>query len=335
MMTLTLAISLAICGLSPAADAPGPAQPATQPVPVPRIDERLAALSPERPIDYFLLAEEVAAEVQDRDGRDLARRLYVLAFELDRKSAKPANLGPSVCLGLVPLAGPQGEKRWLRALALRLQPAPAAAEGAGTPAPRPEAKEVSSQVALQLATALGYVRSGEGGRARRLLARAGVREVLESYEEVLAGRGEVNPIQRIERYIDQWSPSCKECGGRHVISRGTGSSQSTILCPTCGGLPGPKLTEAELLGHLRMESALLRGIHRLWSAQLLADDAQPLRDPEPDDLSLTYRIDTDASVYRNGKWVKPETRPGETKPSEAKPKEVKPADAAPSGKGGG
>jgi len=326
MTSLAFLLSLAVVATAPAAlhlpanpvaESPLASVPADDPalpsVSVPELRQRLEALSPSKPADYFLLGEEVAAEITDRAGLDLARRLYVLAFELERAATEAGtppptpSLGPSVCRALAALARPEGEKRWLAALALRLTPDAPTEPGAARPA-HADAKEVSDQTALELATALGFVRSGEGRKATSLLARPGVREALESYEAVLAGRGDVNPIQRMERYISQW-PTCPECRGKHVITRNQGGTATTTLCTTCGGLPGPRLTEAESLGYLRMESSLLRGIHRLWSAQLLADDAQPLRDPNPDDLAPTYRVDPELSIYKDGRWSKPATKP--------------------------
>ena len=56
------------------------------------LDERLAALAPSRPNDYFLLAEEVASEIGTDEGRALARRLFVLSYEFSRAGVDPHNL---------------------------------------------------------------------------------------------------------------------------------------------------------------------------------------------------------------------------------------------------
>jgi hypothetical protein len=74
-------------------------------------------------------------------------------------------------------------------------------------------------------------------------------------------------------------------------------------------MPGPVLSPSELLGQLRLEAALLRGIHRLWSAQIQADAGEPLRDPRPEDVAMIFRVDPNAVLYRHGKWIPDPARP--------------------------
>jgi hypothetical protein len=346
-LTLWLAATTAVVSAAAAAPEQPPARPAaqTQPaavgeafdpssIPLPDLAARLTALDPAKPLDYYLLAEEVAAEATLLPARDLARRLYVLAFELDRaqrgdEESPPAttagkSVGPSVCIALAAMAGPESERRWLRALGLQLRSAPAEGK-TDTPSSRtPEIRVVPDQVALELATALGLVRSGEGRRAATLLKRPGVAETLDAYSTVLEEGSAGNARQRIERWIEQW-PTCPQCSNKRTIARveTPGQPPRTLLCPTCGGVPGPKLTPEERLGQLRLESALLRGIHRLWSAQVVADNAQPLRDPDPDELATTYRIDPRLSIFRDGRWVAPSSNapnpPAATKPAPPPP----------------
>ena len=49
-------------------------------------------------------------------------------------------------------------------------------------------------------------------------------------------------------------------------------------------LPGPQLSEEELIAQLRFEAVLLNGIQRSWSAQMVVDLGATLRDPDPEDL---------------------------------------------------
>jgi hypothetical protein len=104
---------------------------------------------------------------------------------------------------------------------------------------------------------------------------------------------------------------CSECKNRRFIK----SQQGVRLCPTCGGKPGPKLSQQELLYQLRLESSLLHGVQRSWIAQTVVDGGAPLRDLDPDELAATYRIDPARTRWRNGAWESPPTAPS----SPAKP----------------
>ncbi|MBL8991288.1 MAG: hypothetical protein JNJ48_06885 [Phycisphaerae bacterium] len=297
-----MAACLAAAGRQPAGSPVSPApvgQPGVAAIPVPRLSERLARLSPDDPTAYFLLGEEVASESVDRSSRDLARTLLVLAMHLDRAAGGTGNLTPSVCLALASLTPREGERRWLVAVARASERR--AGERAGRTRP-PGLAPVSELVAFDLATAFGLIRAGEGRRAEQLLAKPAVAELLSAYENVLDDEGIVGGAQRLRRWAEQWQ-SCPECRNRRIVTRGEGGKAR--LCPTCGGSPGPKLSEAELLVQLRMESALLRGIHRLWSAQYLADGGEPLRDPDAADLPATYGVDTTRTVWREGQWRQP------------------------------
>lgn len=282
---------------------PGPAgaQPQTgiASIPVPRLVERLERLTPDDPMAYFLLGEEVAAESVDRASRDLARTLLVLALHLDRAGGGTNNLTPSACLALAGLTPRESERRWLVAIARasdrRAGESSARRRGVG-PAP------VNELVAFELATAFGLIRAGEGRRAEQLLNKPAVADLLTAYENVLNDEGIIGGAQRLRRWAGEWT-TCPECRNRRFVTRGEGGRAR--LCPTCGGSPGPKLTDAELLVQLRMESALLRGIHRLWSAQYLADAGEPLRDPDPAELAATYGVDTSRTTWRDGQWRQP------------------------------
>jgi hypothetical protein len=273
------------------------------------LNARLAALDPTKPMQHFELAEELAAE--GRAGRPerlaVARRLFVLAFVLDRQRppSQAEGLAASAALALADLAGTEAERRWLRALAVRLD---RERDGVAELAGRPWLEgEIPDRLALDVATALGSVRSGEGRRAARLLAEPGAMDLLRRYAGLLRAPDGVDPVGRLERQIEQW-PACSQCRNRRTVSTPPrpGQTESTQrLCPTCAGSPGPRLEAAELVGHLRLESALLRGIARLWSASLLADGGEPLRDPEPFDVPIRFNVDPEATRFEAGQWVRP------------------------------
>ncbi len=278
-------------------------------IPVPNLEARLGALSPARPADYYLLAEDLAAERQAPGARDLARHLLVLAVELDRKAPRPGGTASSACLALAALANTQSERRWLRAIAAQFDPAAQTADSALRV--RVDPPRVSQHAALQVGSALSFLRAAEGRRALSILDRPGVWPVIEHYDAVLSPQGELGGAAKIRRWAEEW-PACPECRNKRTIARlepgapanspPNSPANRTILCPTCGGIPGPRLTPDELIGQLRLESVLLRGAHRLWSAQILSDAAEPLRDPNPDDLPILFRVDPRAVLWRAGRF---------------------------------
>ncbi|MFN0012529.1 MAG: hypothetical protein ACKVS8_12895 [Phycisphaerales bacterium] len=316
---LCAAATLACAGAAPA---PPPAPPAgaapeinLATIPVPALADRLAALSPDRPELYLELAEDVAAEAALPGGsaRTLARHLYVLAFATDRQRSGPrrGELGPSACLGLASLASTDTDRRWLRGVAVELSESRTGTAKTGVPkAKRPPL--VADAAALDLANALGLIRAGDGRNAIRLLERPGVAEAIMAFGGVLsADKGQLDPVKNLQDLAGRWS-SCRECGNRRFVSRADGKGPSPAVtsprprvCPLCSGSPGPRLSDDELLGQLRLESAVLRGVQQSWSAQILADGGRPLRDPDPEEVPASFRIDTSKTMYRNGAWQKP------------------------------
>ncbi|MFT3684835.1 MAG: hypothetical protein QM783_07885 [Phycisphaerales bacterium] len=161
---------------------------------------------------------------------------------------------------------------------------------------------MSEQTALNLATAMGLARAGEGRRAEQYLGREGVRELLAASQTIISG-GPTSGAS-IQKWIEEW-PYCPTCKNKRIVTRGNEST----LCPYCDGNPGPKLNDAMLLSQFRAESFLLRGAYRSWSAQLLADDGEPLRDPNPSDVAVMFGVDSRATIWGDGGWVAPPTPP--------------------------
>ena len=296
-----LALAAGLAGAAMISGAAGRADSALEAIGVPRLSERLAALRPSSPREYFLLAEEVSQERHVRDARVLAERLYVLAYELDRSGVAGPGIAPSACLGLAGLT-PRAERRaWLRGVARLLQPA---AGGDAAQARREGVAVIPpigpDQASIDLATALGLVRAGEGRRAAVLLDRPGVRALLLAYEPVLSDGSPDAFSQRLDRWITQW-PQCPTCSNRRVIQR-NGEGR---LCTQCEGQPGPKLGANDVLQQIRAESYLLRGVYASWAAQTLADRGEPLREPEPERLAEIYEINPRETVFEGGRWREP------------------------------
>jgi hypothetical protein len=253
------------------------------PMIVPDLASRLAALGPGRPMAYFELAEEVGAEAMDERGRGLARRLYVLAHELDR------GLGPSVYLALAALADSEEDRRWLLALAGR-------AEGIGAA----RAGEANAASRLLLAEAIGRARAGESHEVKELLAKEGVRRLVEGAGS--AGR-RVLPI--LERA--QAAGLCVGCRGRRTVRtalpQAEGEREEVLtLCSVCRGNPGPGLSAEEFARTLAVEADLVGAEAEQWGAQAWLDGGAPVREADPDSVAARFGVEP-GEVY----WIAAES----------------------------
>jgi hypothetical protein len=275
------------------------------PPPIPNLEARLSALDPSDPEPYFLLAEEVASEMPDRDGQDLARTLYVLAFEIDRHRMEEGSKGKhalsrSVCLALADMVRLERDRRWLMALAQSV------GHRDNEPDWNPSGSAVASdQTAFLVAELIGNVRAGDGLAARKLLDQPAVAAMLHEYERMLAPSGEAGAASRIERYASEWP--CPECHNRRIVPSRHTTPVRQRLCYYCNGNPGPTLTRPEFVAHLRFESRMLNGIQRSWAAQIATDLGAPLRELDPDELAPTLGVDPSKTLWRDGQWIAPDT----------------------------
>ncbi|MCC6661193.1 MAG: hypothetical protein IT437_09940 [Phycisphaerales bacterium] len=299
-MKLLLVVTVALCAAhTEAQEQEGPRPPTPPPA---WVAGRLEQLAPSSPESYFLLGEEVADLSPDMEQEALARRLFVLAYELDRARGPASRIAGSCCLALAGLERLEPTRRWLLAVAGAVDPRYARTDWSVAAAPL-----ASDEVAFTAATALGQARAGEGIAARKLLSEPGVLPLLRSYERALSNTTATGAVFRVQKYASEWP--CRTCDNKRVIPRTGPGGVEYRICPNCGGNPGPKLSEEELLVHLRFEAALLRGIQRSWSAQIAVDQAAPLRDPDPAAVAPTYGVDPALAYYRAGQWV---ARPGST-----------------------
>ncbi len=264
------------------------------------VEEQLEALRPDEPREYFLLAEELAYDDPNPGLEDVARRLFVLAFELDRRRGG-TRLGPAACLALADLSPRVDERRWLRAVAAALRGERAAGEAV--------AEEILSETALALAEALGRFRAGEYRRAQMILERADVSRLLRRYEDALE-----KGIEWILLELET-EPVCRECGNRRIVPADLDPSAEHRLCYTCEGTPGPDLTDTQLVEQLRLESLLLEGGTNSWAAHALAGGGEPLRDVDPAAVVAWFNVDPARSIRRDGAWVAP-SEPASTEEEE-------------------
>ncbi|MBX3355616.1 MAG: hypothetical protein KF724_07950 [Phycisphaeraceae bacterium] len=138
----------------------------------PTVEQRLAALEPARPMEYFTLAEEVEARARTPEERDLARELYGLAGALD-----PEGLGASAALALASLADRPAERSKFIRLSMALRGGSEARQGV----------RASSPQAALFGELLAAYRRGQGARARELLANPEVSEMVELHGDHFEG----------------------------------------------------------------------------------------------------------------------------------------------------
>ncbi len=252
---------------------------------------RLVSLSPDQPEGYLALAEEV--EDEGDDAAPLGRRLHVLAFELARGRGDRA-LAVSACLALADLSPLGRDRDWLQALA-----------GSFGWIPPPEARELESTtpgegLAYRTAVFLGAVRAGDPG-ARSLAEDPAIRAVVRRFERLMSRSGASGEAAFVLREAGDWL--CSECRNRRISRKALSSPPEYRLCAVCGGDPGPRLSEEDLVAQLRFESRLLHGLQKSWAAQAVLDRGAPLRDPDPSDLAPTLGVDPALVLYREGRWV--------------------------------
>lgn len=276
----------------------------------PHIVERLRALEPADPAAYFLLGEEIVEAAASKSDEDLARQLFGLAFELDRRDGSPTWIAPSSCIAIASLARLESDERWLRALANRIDPSYAPPSWTGTNG----VGDSVSEAVFNTAEAVGETRAGNGLQARALLEKPGVRELLLRYGRLLGFSASTGAAWQIEQWAGDWP--CRECGNERVVFRPNTEPPSYRECYTCRGNPGPALSNDQIIAQLRFESRLLQGISRSWGAQLAIDMGTPLREPIADELAAVLNIDADAPYWRDG-WVSSPDADAETAPSES------------------
>lgn len=273
------------------------------------VERRLAALRPERPREYLELGEEIAEQADNPSMRTLARTLFVLAYETSKTApdsraaqtggssgaAAEGDLRVSVCLALAALTDREHERTWLRAIAASLGWKAGRADGGAR-----RATAAIDPAALDLSNALSLIRIGEGRQAARLLDKPEVAQLLLRTERLLSPAGLTGGEARVRRLMAEW-PNCPECRNRRFIK----NAEGVRLCPKCGGRPGPRLLQQELLYQLRLESSILQGVQKSWVAQSIVDGGAPLRDLDPDELAKTYSVDPTRTVWRDGAWHEP------------------------------
>lgn len=258
----------------------------------------LRGLSPDDPLGYFELGEEVADTASTPEQIDLARRLFCLAFILTDPAHADAWLRPSACLALAALEPGAERARWLRAVATRLDRRYATVRWNGRGEPDGDAA-----LRLKLAEFIGLVRSGDGSLARERFEFPGVAGLADQYRDAAPDDRQPSSFTRLASEAKIWP--CPQCGNTRVVPDPANPREGKALCPTCRGDPGPVFTLGQLAASIAMEAVILRADSQTWSAEHAIKRTQVLRDPDPVEVPLLYGVDTELTVFRDGRWARP------------------------------
>lgn len=229
-----------------------------------RWGERLQKLSPNLPVGYFNLAEEVADEFDDSASDLLVAQLYSLAATLD-----PDHLASSAALGLASLQDrtPQGRSRALRWLAI-------AQRWSDNPLSIPSefatgAERVGSAVRLGIVEALAQYRRGYGRRAMDRLKKPQVRAYFESLM-----RGVPGGVEEFDR-----------------------------LAATHNNGKTPPLSPQTTDALLRLEHALLQPKSGLWSDAIALGDDNPTVDAPMGSAGEIFGADPARNRWSANGWT--------------------------------
>ncbi len=313
----TLAVALMSLGAAIAVTLAQPAdsgsvRPAAEPTEIDRpasltaqplasIEDRLRELSGDDPLAHFRLAEDLAFNVGTTEAVRLARQLFVVAWEIDRElpADRSLGIGRSVCLALADLAAPE-QRRYLLALAdaatddrdvVAPWVAPSLSQGLGK-----DWLAADPRDSLRLAQAIARFRAGDGVALRRLLDELDVVALLTN---AALDRQAAQRLARVLSVLEE-NPRCPRCRNDRVVPANRGPDQAGpryVLCPTCGGHTGPKLTNAQLAELLRAQALLLRVDAETWTGQRLIDGATPIRTLDPAGLAEAVHLPPGARRY--------------------------------------
>lgn len=240
---------------------------ARQAAPEPRWAERLAALDPARPLDYFLLAEEVADAARGAEERELARTLYGLAGALD-----PEGLARSAALGIAGLAaeGVNEERMRLRLLGLAVLLSPEEDGAAGRVVAGRRRPGASG--ALALSEAFSHLRRGQGPRA-------------------LSAVRAPEPAALLERYAPRLT------GGAERF-REDGRAYRGGMRPAL--VPGQRRAMLEIEEAVLASAGESRG--RGWSSFLVETGGRPLLEVDATRIEEAFAVDPTRPWWRDGRW---------------------------------
>ncbi|MHC4101335.1 MAG: hypothetical protein ACYS15_01500 [Planctomycetota bacterium] len=207
---------------------------------------------------------ELAEEVADAAGDEAQVALARHLFGLSG-ALDPQRLGRSACLAVADLEPNEYARQRLLALAALLDRRPgglAAGQSGGVLDIHPEA-------ALAVSEAISFYRRGDGTRALKLLERPGAADLLEA-----------------------WGGTAFRGGAKRFVED----------CRLYRGSREPTLTDRDLTLMLRFEAAILAGVNRTWTGDLLLGEGRPLIEVDPDRIEEALGVDGSRPCYRGGRW---------------------------------
>ncbi len=236
--------------------------------------ERLQELKPEAPRAYRDYAEELAAKKDDPEARDMAIRLFLIAASLD-----PDGLGRSCMLAAAPLGRDHQEERRFKALAYLLDPKhdkESLKDGSRTAPPDPT---LSPEWKTFIAALKAY-RKGNYAEAVKLANEPGVPRCFADAAGFLTHKEFVAKCSAPEN--PKGSPDAASELVRKIVRlelRYEESSAPLKMDPKAGNIGGP------------------------WQA---ATGAGGRVAPPPLALEALTEFDPRESVFRAGKWQRPD-----------------------------
>ncbi len=234
--------------------------------------DRLEGLTPDAPLAYFELAEEIADAAGSESDQDTARHLFALAGVLS-----PDGLGASAALALADLEASPTRAQQYRGLAALLAPPESAFFTSLFGTARRDVDATTDPVrARALVDAFSFYRRGHGRRALRALQRADAVETLHTLDPIFPG----------------------------------GTHRFLQIAQTIHPGARPTLSDDDLTRLLQIELALLAPDKVPWSVDLTWSRRAPLLEFNPGRLEETFGVDPDRTIYREGRWVSPPARSG-------------------------
>jgi hypothetical protein len=210
---------------------------------------------------------ELAEEVADLAADQMQRDLARRLFALAGILDSP-RLGRSASLALISLETRPHVKRRLQAMASLL--------GGDTPAfnflQGETRTSIDPAIAMNVSEAFSYYRRGLGRRALAKLDDEESLALLGSLDSVLRGGS--------KRFLED----CKLYDRNRQVR--------------------PSLSEPNLTKMLQVERALLAGLNRGWTSELLLTDGAPLIEIDTQRLDILLDVDAHLCLYRDGRWVR-------------------------------
>jgi hypothetical protein len=232
-------------------------------------------------------------------GAKLTTELLVLGFTLDLNDGGSNRVASSCALALAKLPSASRYAGWLRALTQRLNPGfrrPQWLDAGGLRTPE--------SVAYRLAVLLGMARAGDGIGGRSMLNRPELDAALTSIDDLLRRLKVYGGADGVRTELQRWP--CPECGNARAVRKVVGGTALWRICAVCGGVPGERMSNGQLVVHLRAESELLEGSQKSWAAQVAADQGAPFIDLDPASVPTVFGVDPTRTIFRDGRWIRPQ-----------------------------